>query len=114
MTLPQNCRQRHIKRAQPRSDKIFPSETLRRVLRIADVRSGRYLDGRARLVKNAEAFLTHRAIFVTLVQYFSVAGNDLLIPAKGFLLIAIAASGPVVIQVDIDETVTLRHRYQRT
>ena len=71
------------------------------------MRSGRRLGGRARLVKNAEAFLTHRAIFVTLGQYFSVAGNDLLIPAKGFLLIAIAASGPVVIQVDIDETVTL-------
>ena len=41
------------------------------------------------------------------VQFLTVAGNDLLVPAKGFLLITVAASGPVIIQVDIDETVTL-------
>ena len=42
-----------------------------------------------------------------LVQFLTVAGNDFLVPAKGFLLITIAASGPVIIQVDIDESVAL-------
>ena len=39
------------------------------------------------------------------VQFLTVAGNDFLVPAKGFLLIAVAASGTVIVQVNIDETV---------
>ena len=41
------------------------------------------------------------------VQFLTVAGNDFLVPAKGFLLIAIATPGTVIVQVNIDETVAL-------
>ena len=42
-----------------------------------------------------------------LVQFLTVAGDDFLVPAKGFLLIAVAASGSVIVQVNIDESVAL-------
>ena len=40
-----------------------------------------------------------------LVQVLTVAGNDFLVPAKGFLLIAIATPRSVIVQVHIDEAV---------
>lgn len=44
---------------------------------------------------------------VFLVQLFTVGGNDLLVPGKGLLLIAVSAAGAVVIEIYVDKAVAL-------